>query len=221
MKQVSKYDTGHIIFGSRCAAMGTGCTPLGGRRFDVQPPARSLLFDLGCADFGRELSKPKTMGGGIQPSLPLLQAIYRQGCISFDGIWAWEARPKDPIKWWRNVPNATRRILKFMNHPVALDEFFGVLKQQARPEDFVVLKLDVDTPTLEMAMVRAIADREDIFPLIDELLFEYHVSLRSLANSTEAASVSAVMGMSNSTVNEAVQLMQRLRQRGIRAHFWV
>ena len=108
-----------------------------------------------------------------------------------------------------------------MNHPVALDEFFGVLKQQARPEDFVVLKLDVDTPTLEMAMVRAIADREDIFPLIDELLFEYHVSLRSLANSTEAASVSAVMGMSNSTVNEAVQLMQRLRQRGIRAHFWV
>lgn len=228
MKQVSKYDLGHIIFASRCAATRLGCTALAGRRFAahrrlqrIHPPARNLLFDLGCADYGRELSKPKTMGGGIQPSLPLLQAIYRQGCIAFDAIWAWEARPKDPLRWWRNVPNATRRILNFTNQPVSLDAFFETLKRQARPDDFVVVKLDIDTPALEMAMVRAIAEREDIYTLIDELLFEYHVSLRMLSNNTAAANVRAATGMSDSTVSEAVQMMQQLRQRGIRTHFWV
>lgn len=230
MKQVSKYDTGHIVFASKCAA-SSGCTALGGRRFAAQRPAampppspraaRNLLFDLGCADYGHELSKPKTMGGGIQPSLPLLQAIYRRGCVTFDGIWAWEAKPKNPAKWWKHVSNATRAILRFANKPVAIDEFFSTLRREARPEDFVVVKLDIDTPSLEMAMVHAIAEREDLYTLIDELFFEYHVSLRALGNSTAHEAVRVQDGMSDSTVSEAVRLMQRLRTRGVRSHFWV
>ena len=119
------------------------------------------------------------------------------------------------------MPNATRRILNFTNQPVSLDGFFATLKREARPDDFVVVKLDIDTPHLEMAMVRAIAEREELYTLIDELLFEYHVSLRMLTNVTSAAHMRAVTGMSDSTVSEAVQMMQRLRQRGIRTHFWV
>ena len=229
MKQVTKYDLGHILFASRCAA-SSGCTALGGRRFAAHSPLsmprpraapRNLLFDLGCADYGHELKQPKTMGGGIQPSLPLLQAIYRESCVTFDGIWAWEATPKDPAKWWRHVSSATRNILHFTNRPVSLEEFFGVLRREATPDDFVVVKLDIDTPAVEMPMVRALAEREDLYTLVDELLFEYHVNLRMLSNTTTAASVQAMNGMSDSTVSEAVRLMQRLRRRGIRSHFWV
>ena len=107
MKQTTKYDTGHIIFTSRCDAMsGGGCAALGGRRFAAarslsQP--RNLLFDMGCAAYGRHVDEAKTMFGGIKPSLPLLQAIYRRsGCITFDAIWAWEARPQNPQRWWRD-----------------------------------------------------------------------------------------------------------------------
>lgn len=222
VKQVSKYDTGHIVFANRCGAE-SACTGLAGQRFaaqsHAQPAARNLLFDLGCADYGRPMEKPKTMGGGIQPSLPLLQAIYRQGCIRFDGIWAWEARPKDPARWWKYVPNATRKVLRFTNRPVSLEGFFSALQQEARRDDFVVVKLDIDHPALEMAIVHEIAARKHLSSLIDELLFEYHVNLRMLSKSSTALAVQQATGMSNSTVREAVRLMQRLRERGIRSHF--
>ena len=167
------------------------------------------------------MAKVNTMGGGIQPSLPLLEAIYRRGCVTFDAIWAWEARPHDPKAWWKHVPNATRNVLTFANRPVTHEEFFGTLTREATRDDFVALKLDIDSPGLELAMVRAIADRPEYYHLIDELMFEFHVNLRKLGNATKAAALAALNGMANSTVREALDLMQLLRQRGIRSHFWV
>ena len=37
-----------------------------------------------------------------------------------------------------------------------------------------VVKIDIDTPAVELAIVEAIAERPEIAALIDELYFEYH-----------------------------------------------
>lgn len=232
VKETSKYDIGHIVFASRCAVdANAGCSPLAGRRFAAEASAsgarqlrsrpRNLLFDLGCAKYIAPMTKLQTMGGGIRPSLPLLEAIYRRSCVTFDGIWAWEASPMNPTAWWKRVPNATRRVLNFINKPVTAQEFLGTLEKEANPEDFVVLKLDIDTPGLEDEVIRTIIGTPRLSDLVDELHYEYHVSLRMLSNSTAAKSQAIHYGMSTTTVQEALATMQRLRASGIRSHFWV
>ena len=119
------------------------------------------------------------------------------------------------------MPDATRRVLTFINKPVTPQEFLSTLEREAKPEDFVVLKLDIDTPGLEDEVIRSLASTPRLSDLVDELLFEYHVSLRDLSNATRAKSIAALNGMSSSTVQEALATMQRMRERGIRAHFWV
>ena len=43
-----------------------------------------------------------------------------------------------------------------------------------KPEDFVVVKLDIDTPAIEQTIIAVLAQRPDLAALIDELFFEYH-----------------------------------------------
>ena len=45
---------------------------------------------------------------------------------------------------------------------------------RASPEDFVVVKVDIDTPAAELTIMEAIADRPEIAALVDEIFFEYH-----------------------------------------------
>ena len=127
----------------------------------------------------------------------------------------------NPTAWWKRVPNATRRVLNFINKPVTAKEFLDTLEKEAKPEDFVVLKLDIDTPGLEDEVIRAIIGTPRLSDLIDELLYENHVNLRWLSDPTKAKREVEGRGMSSITVQEAVATMQQLRARGIRSHFWV
>ncbi|EOD14380.1 hypothetical protein EMIHUDRAFT_356628, partial [Emiliania huxleyi CCMP1516] len=48
--------------------------------------------------------------------------------------------------------------------------------------------------------------------LIDEVFFEYHFKVRPEFGWGNRM---------NATVNDALRLMQRLREKGVRAHFWI
>ena len=52
--------------------------------------------------------------------------------------------------------------------------FLEFLKSTVRPDDFVVLKMDIDTYPLEVEIVEAIANHRSLSRLVDELFFEYH-----------------------------------------------
>ena len=84
---------------------------------------------------------------------------------------------------------------------------------RASPEDFVVVKVDIDTPAAELTIMEAIADRPEIAALIDEIFFEYHFWFDGL----EFGWLGNVQG----DVDTAVGLMRRLRALGIRSHFWI
>lgn len=97
---------------------------------------------------------------------------------------------------------------------------------RASPEDFVVVKVDIDTPAAELTIMEAIADRPEIAALVDELFFEYHFDFDGLDFGWHIRRPGARRRfrydtVSNASVDDALGLMRRLREAGVRSHFWV
>ena len=95
------------------------------------------------------------------------------------------------------------------------NSFLHLLKNFVTPEDFVVIKVDIDTPGAEVPIVKAIAEYPSLSNLVDEIFFEYHVYMDGLS-----------FGWRDNTsdkddVDDALKLMYKLRQLGIRSHFWI
>ena len=187
--------------------------------------ARHIYYDLGCSQY-QDTGKI-SISGGYGSSIPLFLRLYELQCIHFHALYAWEATPYRPDKWWASVPAHVRNRLTFFNEPVSEDSFLAKLRETARPEDFVVLKVDIDQPALEQSLIRRIADDPDLADLIDELYLEYdglsiadHRPTAYTINGSFCRTHSCLQP-EHSTIASAVALMQRLRSRGIRSHFWV
>ena len=98
--------------------------------------------------------------------------------------------------------------------------FLTKLQEVARPEDFVVVKEDIEGQkgAPEAFIVEAIANRPEIAALVDEIFFEDHFWFDGLD-----------FGWGNLTgsrdrvgdVDDALRLMHKLRVRGVRSHFWI
>ena len=86
---------------------------------------------------------------------------------------------------------------------------------KASKEDFVVVKVDMDTSASDLTIVEAIAERPEIAALIDELYFEYHFYYDG--HNFGWGDADAVKG----DVDTAMGLMHRLRALGVRSHFWI
>ena len=241
-KPVSKYETRYIIPMNLCRPanssapdLGSGChagTPGACRASTVgggaAPCGRNLFYDLGCTVYGAPMP-PGSIASSAGPSIQFFERMYERNCIVFDRIWAWEAIPYDAASWWRPVPLHVRTKLHFYNLPVNAkwDSDASALRTihaTARPEDFVVVKVDIDgSGPVELEIVKAIADNPDISRLVDEVYFEYHFYSADVSfgwrmqrtNASERATYT------NDTVDDALALMQRLRARGVRSHFWV
>ena len=92
-----------------------------------------------------------------------------------------------------------------------------------QPEDFVVVKVDIDTPKIEAELMRQLIMNDDkaldddgvkLSELIDELYFEHHVWGSGLSPTW------AGYGMDGDMVG-SYTLFTQLRNIGIRAHSWV
>ena len=184
---------------------------------------RNLFFDLGSSAYD---SKPVNLkeGSGKFSSIPLFHALYARNCIVFHSIFAWEYTQYYPRSYWSNVPADIKAILHFFNEPVAdigprehhaekiTMNALQVLEDAAMPEDFVAMKVDIDTADVEVPLVWEIVRSPKLASLVDEILFEYHFD------------VSPNFGWGrgiNHTVDDALRLMSALRAVGIRSHFWV
>lgn len=220
VEEVSHYDLGYLLPTNGCQWQAP-CTS-GAHRLNRTKKARNLLYDLGCSKYRDSGSIRIT--GGYGSSLPLFQRMYSRNCITFDAIWGWEARPYDYATWWADVPPAVRPKLTFINEPVNISNTLEVLATTARPSDFVVLKLDIDTPALEWQLMHRIRDEPHLAARIDELYFEVDLQLDSspvFVNDAKYAKYAAGAHEPMGPVDRALELMRSLRRLGIRSHFWV
>ena len=127
----------------------------------------NILFDLGCSDYDPRRTRP----GGWFSSIPHFMERYARNCLPFDRVYGWEASPlghsftehsrnrttltsSPAALYWSHVPASVKAILSIFNEPVertgpsARNDFnvLDVLRHAAKPADFVVLKVDFDTP---------------------------------------------------------------------------
>jgi hypothetical protein len=151
-----KMETGYIVPRTQCVK------PEGGRRFGACTrggSSRSIFYDLGSAEYqirvdGKVGSDSLDLDGSSLSgqSVPLFYRMYERRCISFDAIYAWEARKIPLDDWWRPVPAAMRPKIHFVNEPVVGEDtptansFLHTLATTAKPADFVVLLIIFDYP---------------------------------------------------------------------------
>lgn len=152
----------------------------------------------------------------IGASIPTFRSLYRRNCIEFDEIYAWDAHPYTMKSWYSRVPPSNRANITFINKPVDASDSsaLGVLRRTARPEDFVVFKLDIDTPKVEQQILDVLLSDDATLGLIDEFFVEYQAgkTWEDLGDADPAT---------RHNVARAVQMLATLRRRGVRAHFWV
>jgi len=187
---------------------------------------RNLFFDLGSSEYD---SKPVNLntGAGLFSSIPLFHALYARNCIMFHSIFAWEYTQYYPRSYWSNVPADMKAILHFFNEPVVnigprenhaeqiTMNALQVLEDAATPEDFVVMKVDIDSTDIEVPLVWEIVRSPKLTSLVDEILFEYHFDV------SPSFGWGKGRGYDNHTVDDALRLMRELRAVGIRSHFWI
>lgn len=198
---------------------------------DKPKRGRNKFFDLGCTTYGDwdgDPSRPLEASGS-GPSIPLFFSWYRENCVEFDDIYAWEGAHHRPAAWWRHVPPFLRPRIRFYNHYIEEADlntsqfgpasaapdtsFLKVLPHAATKEDFVSVKLDIDGgPELEIAY--GIASRPELAELVDELFFEYHFQF-------DGNNFGWGDAVSHAAVDEAIKLVHHLRSLGIRSHFWI
>ena len=100
--------------------------------------------------------------------------------------------------------------------------FLKTLVETVTPQDFVVVKVDIDGGP-ELPIVRAIADHPELAQLVDELYFECHFYFDGNAFGWQYAEPRMTSGDATGlpTADLALDLMQRLRRQGVRSHFWI
>ena len=84
-----------------------------------------------------------------------------------------------------------------------------MIKEHFLPEDFVVVKLDIDTASVELPLTDQLLNDPQLHTLVDQFYFEYHVQQKELGWPYDAS------------IYDAMHLLTLLREKGIAAHYWV
>lgn len=122
---------------------------------------RALLFDVGASTWN------DATGFGIKWLFELNQVVG----VTFAHIYAWEAVPK--VDFWDGVPLDARSRIHFYNLPASTDRAaesspVALLQKLARPQDYVVFKLDIDMEPVELLILNDLMSPE-IAALVDDV----------------------------------------------------
>jgi hypothetical protein len=177
----------------------------------LKPTSRTVLVDMGASlDFHH---------GETSPAVYLTKLFQRFG-FRFDHVYAFEIKQKKPQKVFQAVPDDLRAAYHWINVGVETDPMSGnnplkLLKDNFREDDFVIVKLDIDTPFVELPLAQQLLQDDSLNRLVDSFYFEQHVHLGELRSSWGKGN-----GMACS-VQDSLELFAALRKRGIPAHSWV
>jgi hypothetical protein len=135
---------------------------------------RALLFDVGAS----------TWNDPTGFSIKWLVELCSVAGITFDHIYAWEAQPRP--NYWDGVPLDARSRIHFFNIPAATQRSseaspVALLRQVARPQDYVVFKLDIDLESVELPILLDMLS-PDVVALVDDV----YVRLRAFGTAKSA-----------------------------------
>lgn len=152
--------------------------------------------------------------------VPILDLIgeFRKFGFRFDHIYGYEITPTNPAHVVEALPDHIFGAYHWINvgvsdGPLAKTNPWNMIMQNFREEDFVVVKLDIDTPDLEQSLVNQLRTNPNISKLVDVFYFEHHVLLKELAPYWKTKM--------KTTVKDSMDLFVQLRELGIASHSWI
>jgi len=174
-----------------------------------QVGARNLFFDAG--------------GSRFTDALAFFANAYALRGIEFDKLFVWEA-DRQGESYWKGVPAKVRKHweprlvfhdgVKVSAVPGDQHNVVTLIYRVCRPLDFCALKLDIDEPLVERALVQQLLSSPgETGAKLDEFFFEHHV--HGLAE--EWWGHHQVDG----TFADSYRLFRQLRELGVRAHSWI
>ncbi|KAL3927262.1 MAG: hypothetical protein SGBAC_013153 [Bacillariaceae sp.] len=172
------------------------------------PKARTAFFDLGAS--------LEFHGGVDNPALTLLDLYQRFG-VTFDHYYAFEYTPLPPAQVYEKIPEYLLNSYHWYNVPVDADPDkksnpWTSLLSKFTEDDFVVIKLDIDTRTVEVPLIHQLL-QEKYSKVVDHLYYEDHVRMKHLHRQWGRSAWG--------TLQDSLDLFTRLRKTGIAAHSWV
>jgi hypothetical protein len=149
-------------------------------RNNLKPTSRTIFVDMGAAlDFHADTLSPAVY----------ITKMYQAFGFHFDHIYAYEVRQKDPKDVYSRIPDDLKAAFHWYNVGVnaTVDHPNNLLKMildKYNEDDFIVVKLDIDSPRIENPMAEYVAsggNNDELARLIDTFYFEHHVHLAELA----------------------------------------
>ena len=176
---------------------------------NLKPYSKRVFIDMGASlDFHED----------DQPVVRLL-SLYEKFGFVFDHIYAFEINPYDANDVYKKLlPEKYMGSYHWINVGVSdkkedrLNPLYSILKTFDE-DDFVVVKLDIDSPSIERNLANTLRENDDISRLVDQFYFEHHVFQREMHPYW--------LGTMRGTIEESFKLFHDLREKGIAAHYWV
>jgi hypothetical protein len=167
--------------------------------------SQKILIDIGSSYF------ESRNGNTAEIGTKWFYEYFKEKFIQFDRIIAYEYQKLQARRVWKELPEDVFPIYTFINAGIDAESGrfnpWTMLEAIAKPNDYVVVKLDIDTPQLENALIRQLLDENnEARNLIDELFFEKHVSNKRKPKKDE--------------LKYSYELFTKLRNYGIRMHGW-
>jgi hypothetical protein len=176
-----------------------------------RPGSQTILFDLGSSYFNGMTGNEVT---GSALGTRWFYEYFRSNSLKFDRIIAFEATQYTPKTYWKQIPDDIIGSLTFINTGVETTDKFNpwnILKSTAKINDYVIIKLDIDTSGLENELIQQVLNNKSIYELIDEMFFEMHVTVNEMK---------PYWGSPPGQLKDTYTIFNKLRQLGIRMHSW-
>jgi hypothetical protein len=175
----------------------------------LKPTSRTILIDMGAS--------LKFHGGTDQPAVYLID-LFRKFGFPFDHIYAFEITPTPPEEVFSKLPKNLMASYHWINVGVSADPESSLnplrmILDNYNQDDFIIIKLDIDTSSIELPLARQLLDDDRYSNLVDHFYFEHHVNLAELKRNWGRSA--------QGTVQESLDLFSGLRKKGIPAHSWV
>jgi hypothetical protein len=172
--------------------------------------SRTVLVDMGAslAFHQQDSSNPAIY----------LTDLYQKFGFTFDHIYAYEATLTHPERVFRNVPDRLLASYHWINVGVSADPNSSLnplkmLLENFNEDDFIVVKLDIDTASIEVPLAQQLLHDTALHGLVDQFYFEHHVLLGEMAPNWGTT----IQG----SVQDSLELFIGLREAGVAAHSWI
>ena len=188
------------------------------RGFILPPPRnrkdRAVYFDAGASSWD------KGSGG---PSLQYFFNLWKRHGIEFDDIYAFDTMTvRDdfyahiPLYFSGKTHYQQAVLASLPKHHSEEHPFLPtfIKEKVSALQDYVLLKLDIDSATIEEETILNILEDPDTY--IDEIAWEHHIRGNYLMQEWGQPDL-----LPDMTLRQSMEFFLLLRQRGIRAHSWI